>query len=541
MRFKTPPFESASVLAGSSSNELPLLAAQLDRPHPAARGLLSFPLLTFVALWLMACWGLSGHWASNPQYEYGWFVPALSLFAGYKRWQTRPTPGPPAHIGLWVAGIGCALLLPSWLFLQPNPDWPLFNWLFVAQVVATIMGAIAAVGGWKWVEYFFFPVALIFTAVPWPDQIESPLMQTLMRTAAASAVVGLDLFGVTALQHGNLLEVAGGVVGVDEACSGIRSLQGSLMAAIFLGELFRFGFSRRLLLIGVSLGTAFLTNILRVGFLAWSAVASGVAGVDRWHDPAGTTILLVCVVVILGVALLLDKKAPPVPNLTDIRPAHPLPRWFAPAIAAWVGFTVVGVELWYYDHVPPPPNSWTVKLPAESKSIRVAPTALAQLRYDEVTGAEWSEADGKRWMLYFFDWNFGPAFARVAAQMHRPDICLPATGRELQADRGKMTFVIGGEPIPFHAYAFKQGNELLFVYHGVWQFRSHRGLQNGPLSAWKHVASVQSVLWRERYIGQQSAELAVWGCTNAMEADAAFTRILPSLIVRREAGPSLTP
>ena len=534
MRFRQQ-LMSLHLPVASLQTELALPVVDLEKASGAPGSLLSWRLTPFFLLWLMACWGLSSHWSLNPQYQYGWFVPGLALFAGYKRWQTRPAPGSPAYVGLWASVSCCALVLPSWLFLQPNPDWPLFNWIFVAQVVTVILGAIAAAGGWRWVRYFLFPVALIFTAVPWPDQIESPLMQMLMRTVAAIAVAALDLFGVTALQHGNLLEVAGGVVGVDEACSGVRSLQGSLMSAIFLGELFRFDLSRRLLLVGVSLAVAFLTNILRVGFLAWSAALSGVAAVDRWHDPAGMTILVICVAAILGVAFLFDQNARSAQNLTDLRPALPLPRWLAPAVAAWVGFTVIGTELWYYDSAKPPRNPWAVKLPAGSKSIPVAPTALAQLRYDEVTGAAWSEPSGKRWMLYFFDWNFGPAFSRVAAQMHRPDICLPATGREFQADRGKMTFTAGDEPIPFHAYTFKQGNELLFVYHGVWQFRSQRGLRNGPLSAWKHVASVQSVLWRERNIGQQAAEFAVWGCANAAEADAAFTRMLPSLLVSQQA------
>ncbi len=485
----------------------------------------------------MACWSLSGHWSLNPQYQYGWLVPGLALYAGYQRWITRPVPGVPSRIGLWVSCICSALLLPSWLFLQPNPDWSLFNWLFVAQVVLTLLGAIGAVGGWPWVRYFLFPVALIFTAVPWPDQIESPLMQTLMRTVASAAVAGLDLFGVTALQHGNLLEVAGGVVGVDEACSGIRSLQGSLMSAIFIGELFRFGIFRRLLLIGASVATAFLANILRVGFLAWSAASKGVAEVDRWHDPAGTTILLVTVAVILIVALRLDRSALQAPESMGISSAQSLPRWFAPTLAALIGFTVIVTECWYYDSAPPPQNPWGVRVPAGSKSLPVAPTALAQLRYDEVTSAAWSEPDGKKWLMYFFDWNFGPAFSRVAAQMHRPDICLPATGRELQEDRGKLNFTAGGLSVPFHAYTFKQGNSLLFVYHGVWQSRSERGRQHGALSPWKQIASLQSVLWRERWIGQQAAEIAVSGCKDAQEADAAFARILPSLIVSRDPAP----
>ncbi len=503
-------------------------------------------IVPFLALWLMACWGLSGHWTLNPQYHYGWFVPALAIFAGHRRWQTRPSPGAPVPVGTWVASVFCVLLLPAWFFLQPNPDWPLLNWAFVAQIIVILMGALLATGGWRWLGHFIFPVALLFAAVPWPDFVESPLMQFLMRMVASTALAGLDLIGITAIQRGNLLEVVGGVVGVDEACSGIRSLQGSLTASIFLGELFRFDPFRRVLLVALSVIVAFVTNVLRVSFLAWSAAHSGVASVDRVHDPAGMTVLAICVGAILVVTLLLDRNSPADTKQVSALQGHPLPRWFAPAVAAWIGVTIIGAEVWYYDSAKPPDNPWSAVPPASSNRISVPPNIWVQLRYDDVTSAAWSEPAGPRWQLYFFDWKFGPAFSRVAAQMHRPDICLPATGCVLKEDRGIVDFEVDGVRLPFHAYTFEQGSELLFVYHGIWQYRSERGLRQGRLSQGKQMASIQSVLWRERYIGQQAAELAVWGFTQASDADDAFRRIIPSVLRQRSTSsagvsqPSLT-
>jgi hypothetical protein len=178
-------------------------------------------------------------------------------------------------------------------------------------------------------------------------------------------------------------------------------------------------------------------------------------------------------------------------------------------------------------------------VPTGSKPVEVTQKAVAQLRFDEATSAAWSTPDGKRWSLFFFDWKYGPAFSRVAAQMHRPDICLPATGCELEDDRGLQTFETDGKPLPFHAYTFRAGRGWIFVYHGVWQVRSERGLKHGPLALSKQQASVQSVLWRERWIGQQSAEIAVAGCADAGEADAAFARMLPLLIVHRKTASTL--
>jgi hypothetical protein len=56
----------------------------------------------------------------------------------------------------------------------------------------------------------------------------------------------LGWLGVAALQHGNVIEVATGNVGIDKACSGIRSFQATLMISLFLGKLYRLNMTRRL-------------------------------------------------------------------------------------------------------------------------------------------------------------------------------------------------------------------------------------------------------------------------------------------------------
>jgi exosortase len=492
-------------------------------------------LAPFAVLWLLPCVGLAMHWKINPQYHFGWFVPLVALSAGWNRWCARPVPGPSVPAGIWVAVVLALAVFPTWLFCQPNPDWPLANWFFTAVVAAFTLSVVAATGGWTWVRHFFFPVILIFTAVPWPDQIEAPVIQTMMRAVAGTAVFVLDLLGVTALQHGNLIEVGTGTVGVDEACSGIRSLQGSLMASLVLGELFRFSIPRRLLLVVVSVAAAFVTNVLRAAFLAWSAARSGLTAVDRWHDPAGLTILLVCLGIILACAFFLDRDAASPVILERVPAAKPLPRWFLPALAGWLGVVLVATELWYHDGAPRPEGRLRFEPPLASVPVSISPAAGALIRADRTTTARWTARDGGRWMVYFFEWDFGPAFSRVAAQMHRPDVCLPASGRELHEDRGNRAFALGGQPISLHSLSFKEGADMLFVYHGIWQVRSKRGLQHGPLSPFKQVAALQSVAWRERDIGQQVIELAHSGYRDGTRADAAVAKMLPELFEDRQA------
>ena len=56
-----------------------------------------------------------------------------------------------------------------------------------------------------------------------------------------------------------MIEVSTGLVGIDESCSGIRSLQATLMIALFFGEFYRMSGTRRgwLLVAGPALAMAF--------------------------------------------------------------------------------------------------------------------------------------------------------------------------------------------------------------------------------------------------------------------------------------------
>jgi hypothetical protein len=67
-----------------------------------------------------------------------------------------------------------------------------------------------------------------------------------MQIATWLTVAFLNLFQITAVQHGNVIEVKSGLLGIDEACSGIRSLQATVMVSLFLGELYRATWQRRL-------------------------------------------------------------------------------------------------------------------------------------------------------------------------------------------------------------------------------------------------------------------------------------------------------
>lgn len=161
-----------------------------------------------------------------------------------------------------------------------------------AGAMLFIAGNILYVFGWDGVKRFGFGFAFFLIALPVPDTIHYPLVSTLQTKVASLNVELLNLIGIPAARTGNAIRLPNCVVGIDEACSGIRSLQSAIMATLFIGYLLlrRASLQMVLLLLGVSL--AIFGNLLRSFFLSYTANAKGIDAIGKHHDAAGWSILL---------------------------------------------------------------------------------------------------------------------------------------------------------------------------------------------------------------------------------------------------------
>src|ERR1035438_923350 len=118
----------------------------------------------------------------------------------------------------------------------------------------------------------------------------------------------LGWLGVPAMAHGNVIEVATGMVGIDEACSGIRSFQSSIMISLFFGEFYALSRSRRWLLVPAGFVFSMAFNVCRMSLLTLIAAKKGIPAISQYHDPAGVTIAIACTLALWGLALLLKKQ-----------------------------------------------------------------------------------------------------------------------------------------------------------------------------------------------------------------------------------------
>src|SRR5256714_15135999 len=306
------------------------------------------PWLVPGLLWLWLFTHLRVEWTLNPQYNYGWGVPFLAPLLFYLRWQHRPAPDIGARNKAIITvsmAFTLALLFPIRVIEEANPDWRLLSWILALCVIDFSLLSLLRAGGARWVKHCAFVVCFPLTAVPWPVQFENFGVQTMMRAVAYVAVEIAGWVGVGAYQLGNVIQLRNGFVGVDEACSGVKTLQAGIMVALVLSELLHLRWSRRTALLVLGCAWVFACNVFRATALVFVAANSGLDALARWHDMIGTAALIFGMAGVLGLAWL-SKGEPSAPAASG--PARTFtPQWGA---LAWLILVFAGTELWYRSH-----------------------------------------------------------------------------------------------------------------------------------------------------------------------------------------------
>ena len=541
--------------------------------------------LFLAALWFILCRHLSNEWSANEQYSYGWFVPFFAAYLFWLRWESRPkangyssTDDDASRIANYCAmAVGALvlfILLPLRAFEIGNPDWRPLGWIHAAIVVGLTLGLIWRIGGGSWLRHFAFPVAFIFVAVPWITPVEEPIVQGLMRVVAAIASETVNLLGIPAQLEGSVIRISSGVVGVNEACSGVRSLQTSLMIGLLFGELKQLPVLRRIALVVAAAAIAFSANCVRAFFLVWMAATRGVEAVGQWHDAAGYAILLAVFAGTMGVAALLARTARvrktkfEDTGTTIAEPRAPLPSPSFPfriatfAVLLWLLLVEGGVEFWYRSHerdlVSTP--AWSARWPEQApgfREIKIDENVRSTLRYDTGRQATWplfnsnteqpmsgSPRPSASCSMFAFRWEPGTT-SILRARAHRPDICLPNTGWKLSKDSGVRTYPMQeGRGLTFRHFIFERETgtgRMAMSAHAFFSEREDRvpaGLDGridvteGSLGDWSRSDRLRVVRDGLRNQGQQVLEVVLLTArpVESEKAENEFAALVPQIV-----------
>jgi exosortase len=488
-------------------------------------------------LWLWLFVHLHSEWTYNAQYNYGWAVPFLGLLLFYFRWQRRPAPRPDAATGR-AAALGAMwllllLLFPVRVIEEANRDWRLLSWVLALCAVAFSLLSIYRAGGVGWLRHFAFPICFALAAVPWPVQFENLIVQNMMRGVASIAVEIAGWLGVGAYQLGNVIQLRNGFVGVDEACSGVKTFQAGIMVALVLGEFLRLSWGRRVALLVIGCGWIFLCNVFRATALVLVAANRGLEALARWHDIIGTAALLGGMAGVLALAWLWRRELEDTPSTVESRASSE--AWAGQLFAlGWLAVVFAGTEFWYRSHerqlIERP--RWGVNWPAGNEtiaSLAVPETTRVILHYDDAKSAAWEDPPGVRWWSFFAHWKPQRAALQLV-RSHSPEICLPAMGRTFRRSRPELNLNAGGALLlEFRSYEFEQNGRPLFVFVCI-QEDKRVASSSTDSAEWNLRGRLRAALHGKRNLGQRLLEIAVLGLDDFAQAADAVSKTVREIV-----------
>lgn len=469
---------------------------------------------------IVALGPLTPTWDSNPNYSFGWWIPVVCLVLFAERWPVRPERKEvgSARLTPWLL-IGGLLFLGFRLAAETDPEWRPGLWILVGLYVVALTGWLWREGGRSWVRHFAFPLGFLFLCLPWPFEIEYPLVQGLMRWNAVLVASSLQGLGISAEPTGNIIQLQNCQLGVEEACSGILSLQASLVMGCLLGDIYRLTIRHRFLLVLVSMTLALIGNYLRTFFLALMAFYSGPEAVPQWHDSAGYAILIFTAIGSwLGALYLADLpgKVPETgPAKIDSGETREVPKnrnafRFACAVfgvALLVELATQGWFGWRESSLARHPE-WAVRYPTTNpsfKEVALSEITLQALRCDAFETAQWRDAKGWSWSAYWLRYEPKP-YTRVVLSWHTPDNCLPSVGLIKDKEYPEFTVNVNGLDLLVRPKKFLSKDVSVYIFWLVYPLRGNLPPENYKTAAVPLSEKIQSH-FRDIWNGYRGVEV----------------------------------
>ena len=495
-------------------------------------------------LWAWLARELWFEWTVSEQYGYGLFVPFLTAYLIWLRFQDRPAPQPCGqNIPLLTLLAFVALAqYPIAVIFAANADWRLLAWGEAALAAAASIALLLHWGGWPWVKHFLPALALFLFAVPWPSYLEISLVDHLMTFVATVVSEALNLLGYDAVRQGHIIQLPGSYVSVEEACSGVRSIQSTIMAGWLFGEWWRFRPLGRAGLLAWALFMAMFFNLLRTLALAWIDAASGATAMEHWHDTAGYLVFtLSFATVFVGAWFVRPRLVTSIPHPAALThpphwlPARPLNILLVLLIGAWPFCAA-----WYALREPDSSakSGWRLDLAKAAPNAKTE-QPLASLRqalfYDEGLQSTWKDSDGREWSLYNLKWDNGRA-AQLGG-VHSPESCLPAVGW-VQLQQGEnLDWHSGGLELIFNTYEFAHDSTHLFVFYCQWDPAGYQYYEKtGRFRADRLIDAWHA----DRKQGKQLLEIAVGHTPTLADATDLVKKFLADGIVELPPGKTLS-
>lgn len=310
---------------------------------------------------LYTIWDQLFWWNNREDYSFGYLVPVFVAYVLYERRpiirsylfrgaapdESMPVALKP-HVGMqtrlleWVAIaiFGASLLLfaigvllraatgpqnPASLAVAASLSGLILSGVFIFSKETVEGQAMSLKHRLTITGLFLFPALVWLISAPLVSFIEIKIKVFLMTKVTIVVHSVLNFLHYDIVREGNVLVFRKGLidegrVGVEEACSGIRSLTACLFAGSFLAAVFLDRFWKKILLVFAAMLFAVLTNLMRSFFLSIWAYNNGSDSInEHWvlpligdigtvHDVTGMAILLLTCIGLIGLLPIMNFK-----------------------------------------------------------------------------------------------------------------------------------------------------------------------------------------------------------------------------------------
>lgn len=285
---------------------------------------------TWLALWPSSS-SLLDMWLAGQEqsYGHGLLVVLMSLWMVYWRrdilirQEVRGTVWLLPVIGLtgllWLIAVRGGLQIVHQVLLPP----------FGLLVVAALWGPALA-------RHVLLPVGMLYFAIPVWSALTTPLQQT---TVIANQVL-LGFVDVPHFISGRFIKIPEGIIEIADTCAGVNFFIVGLCLAVFLGELNRDTWSRRILLVAIAALFSMASNSIRVAIIIYAGHVTNMQHplITEGHYDFGWVVFAVTMALFFLTSRYLPVAADPA-----VHPAH-TPQASSTG-AQWPGFGMLTATL----------------------------------------------------------------------------------------------------------------------------------------------------------------------------------------------------
>jgi exosortase len=247
-------------------------------------------------------------WIHDADWSHGSLIPVFSAYLIYLRWDRLRGCRPR------LAWLGLPIMLLGLAFYAAALGWVIpFGYARPCALMVTLLGVLVFLWGVPAMYYLWLPWIYLFFAIPLPQRIYFLLTDPLRRMAATVASTVLSLRpGLHVERVGSNIEFLWqgqeGVIGVADACSGMRSTVTLCALGVAVACMSDRPLWQRLILVAACVPIATFCNFVRVTITCWLHIFVDPKYAEgTYHMLLGLLIIMFAFGIFTGVGWILSR------------------------------------------------------------------------------------------------------------------------------------------------------------------------------------------------------------------------------------------